>query len=122
MPCARKEAEMIGKLHSVTPLTEDRATKRASRSKSVSLIHFAVHGNAERGDCSLSKAPYWLLPVERRRLPPDDDGHFRNSATRNWMRSDGFDEISQWAPSNLIGDNAKIDFGNWPGSTTPEEQ
>lgn len=38
------------------------------------------------------------------------------------MRSDGFDEISQWAPSNLIGDNAKIDFGNWPGSTTPEEQ
>lgn len=38
------------------------------------------------------------------------------------MRSDGFDEISQWVPSNLIGDNAKIDFGNWPGSTTPEEQ
>lgn len=34
----------------------------------------------------------------------------------------GFDEISQWAPSKLIGDNAKFDFGNWPGSTTPEEQ
>lgn len=38
------------------------------------------------------------------------------------MRSDGFDEISQWAPSKLIGDNAKFDFGNWPRSTTPEEQ
>lgn len=49
LPCARKEVEMIGKLLSVTPLIEDRATKQASRNKSVSLIHFAApHGNAER--------------------------------------------------------------------------
>ena len=54
---------MIGKLHSVTPLTEDRATKRASRSKSVSLIHFAVHGNAERRLFSLQSA---LLTPSRR--------------------------------------------------------
>ena len=62
LPCARKEAEMIGKLLSVTPLIEDRATKQAK-----------------------------------------------------------FDEISQWAPSLLNGDNAKFEFGNWPGSITPEE-
>ena len=36
------------------------------------------------------------------------------------MRNNGFDEISQWAPSLLNGDNAKFDFGNWPGSITPE--
>ena len=53
LPCARKEAEMIGKLLSVIPLIEDRATKQAK-----------------------------------------------------------FDEISQWAPSLLNGDNAKFDFGN----------
>ena len=54
LPCARKEAEMIGKLLSVTPLIEDRATKQASRNKSVGLIHFAAHGNAERGEIVLS--------------------------------------------------------------------
>ena len=35
------------------------------------------------------------------------------------MRSNGFDEISQWAPSKLIGDNAKFDFGNWPAVNSP---
>lgn len=55
LPCARKEVEMIGKLLSVTPLIEDRATKQASKNKSVSLIHFAApHGNAERGEIVLS--------------------------------------------------------------------
>ncbi|XP_078355856.1 tetratricopeptide repeat protein 28-like [Oculina patagonica] len=56
LPCASKEAEMIGKLLSVQPLLGQCATKQAvlERLHSVSLIHFAAHGNAERGEIALS--------------------------------------------------------------------
>ncbi len=50
LPCAGKEAEMIGRLLGVEPLLAEHATKQAvlQRIHSVSLIHFAAHGNAER--------------------------------------------------------------------------
>ncbi|KAL9986343.1 hypothetical protein ACROYT_G000481 [Oculina patagonica] len=56
LPCARKEAEMIGELLGVQPLLGQCATKQAvlERLHSVSLIHFAAHGNAERGEIALS--------------------------------------------------------------------
>ena len=56
LPCARKEAEMIGRLLGVRPLLGERATKQSvlQAIKSVSLIHFAAHGNAERGEIALS--------------------------------------------------------------------
>ena len=56
LPCARKEAEMIGKLLDVQPLLGQDATKKAvlQAINSVSLIHFAAHGNAERGEIALS--------------------------------------------------------------------
>ena len=55
LPCARKEAEMIGRLLGVQPLIGQQATKQAvlQRINSVSLIHFAAHGNAERGEIIL---------------------------------------------------------------------
>ncbi len=56
LPCARKEAEMIGRLLDVKPLLGEHATKQAvlQAIHSVSLIHFAAHGNAERGEIALS--------------------------------------------------------------------
>ena len=56
LPCARKEAEMIGELLGVQPLLGQHATKKAviQEINSVSLIHFAAHGNAERGEITLS--------------------------------------------------------------------
>ena len=56
LPCARKEAEMIGELLGVQPLLGQHATKKAviQAINSVSLIHFAAHGNAERGEIALS--------------------------------------------------------------------
>ena len=56
LPCARKEAEMVGRLLGVQPLLGERATKQAvlQAITSVSLIHFAAHGNAERGEIALS--------------------------------------------------------------------
>ena len=56
LPCARKEAEMVGRLLGVQPLLGERATKQAvlQAINSVSLIHFATHGNAERGEICLS--------------------------------------------------------------------
>ena len=56
LPCARNEAEMVGRLVTVTPLLGDQATKQAVLEKitSVSLIHFAAHGDAERGEIALS--------------------------------------------------------------------
>ena len=55
LPCARKEAEMIGRLLGVQPLIGKQATKQAvlQRINSMSLIHFAAHGNAERGEIIL---------------------------------------------------------------------
>ena len=69
LPCARKEAEMIGRLLGVEPLIGKQASKKAvlQRINSVSLIHFAAHGNAERGEII-------LVPVRTgRRLPRETD-------------------------------------------------
>ena len=59
LPGARKEAEMVGRLVGVPPLVEEEATKQAviERISSVSLIHFAAHGSAERGEIALSPIP-----------------------------------------------------------------
>ena len=56
LPCARKEAEMIGRLLGAQPLLGNQATKGAVLQSihSVSLIHFAAHGNAERGEIALA--------------------------------------------------------------------
>ena len=56
LPWARKEAEMIGQLLGVQPLLGRDATKQAvlGSMHSVSLIHFAAHGDAERGEIALS--------------------------------------------------------------------
>ena len=56
LPFARKEAEMVGRLLGVQPLLGECATRGAvlQAINSVSLIHFAAHGNAERGEICLS--------------------------------------------------------------------
>ncbi|XP_022777735.1 tetratricopeptide repeat protein 28-like [Stylophora pistillata] len=57
---ARKEAEMIGQLLGVQPLLGERATREAvlQEISSVSLIHIAAHGNADRGEIALSPGPF----------------------------------------------------------------
>ncbi|CAH3108407.1 unnamed protein product, partial [Pocillopora meandrina] len=52
LPCARKEVDVVGRLVGVPPLVDEKATKQAvlERISSVSLIHIAAHGNAERGE------------------------------------------------------------------------
>ncbi|XP_078357079.1 uncharacterized protein LOC144641935 [Oculina patagonica] len=69
LPCARKEAEMIGELLREQPLLGQCATKQAvlKRLHSVSLIHFAAHGNAERGEIALSP------PGLTKSIPQEED-------------------------------------------------
>ncbi|XP_078343183.1 tetratricopeptide repeat protein 28-like [Oculina patagonica] len=69
LPGARKEAEMIGRLLGVQPLLGQHETKQAvfQRIDSVSLIHFAAHGSAERGEIAL--AP----PSSTTGIPLEDD-------------------------------------------------
>ncbi|XP_078367408.1 uncharacterized protein LOC144651303 isoform X1 [Oculina patagonica] len=69
LPCARKEAEMIGEMLNVQPLLGQCATKEAvlERLHSVSLIHFAAHGNAERGEIALTP----LRPTKS--IPKEED-------------------------------------------------
>ena len=69
LPGARKEAEMIGRLLGVQPLLGQHATKQAvlERIKSVSLIHIAAGGSAERGEIPL--AP----PGSTARIPQEDE-------------------------------------------------
>ena len=59
LPFANEEAEMIGKLFCTQPLLGKQATKQAvlQNIHSVSLIHFACHGNAERGEILLAPPP-----------------------------------------------------------------
>ena len=67
LPCARREAEMIGRLLGVQPLLGKQATKQAVLQSihSVSLIHFAAHGNAERGEIALTpQSPIDTIPAE----------------------------------------------------------
>ena len=69
LPSARKEAEMVGRLLGVEPLIGLQATKQAvlERINSVSLIHFAAHGNEEKGEII-------LVPVRTGgRLPRETD-------------------------------------------------
>jgi len=56
LPCATREAEMIGHLLNAHPLLGKHATKKTVLEKinSVCLIHFAAHGNAERGEIALA--------------------------------------------------------------------
>ena len=56
LPSAGKEAEMIGELLNAEPLLGKQATKKAVLQSihSVSLIHFAAHGEAERGEIALA--------------------------------------------------------------------
>ena len=60
LPCAGNEAAMIGRLQNVQPLLGRHATKKAvlDRLHSVSLIHFAAHGNAERREIALFSSRY----------------------------------------------------------------
>ena len=69
LPGAEKEAVMIGRLLGVQPLLGQHATKEAvlDRLHSVSLIHFAAHGNAERGEIALSP----VRPLNR--TPEEED-------------------------------------------------
>ena len=69
LPGARKEAEMIGRLLGVSPLLGKEATKQAvlQRIDSASLIHFTAHGNAERGEITLSP------PRSTNEIPQEDD-------------------------------------------------
>ena len=59
LPFAREEAKMIRKLFGTKPLVGKQATKQAVLQNilSVSLIHFACHGNAERGEIVLAPPP-----------------------------------------------------------------
>ena len=56
LPCARREAKMIGRLLGVQPLLGEYATKQAVLQSihSVSLIHFAAHGDSQRGEIALA--------------------------------------------------------------------
>ena len=56
LPCADKEVAMIGQMLSVDPLLGHHATKQAVLHiiHSVSLIHFAAHGDAETGEIALA--------------------------------------------------------------------
>ena len=56
LPCARREVEMVGRLMGVQPLIGEHATKQAVLEgiDTVSLIHIAAHGNAERGQIALA--------------------------------------------------------------------
>ena len=71
LPGARKEAEMVGGLVGVPSLLEEEATKQAvlERISSVGLIHFAAHGNAERGEIALSPIP---TPNSGNAIPPQE--------------------------------------------------
>ena len=66
LPWAREEAEMIGRLLGVQPLLGKDATKQAvlESMHSVSLIHFAAHGYAERGEIALSPVSSCGTPHE----------------------------------------------------------
>ena len=59
LPFASDEAEMVGDLLDIQPLLGKKATKETILQSihSVSLIHFAAHGDAERGEIVLASPP-----------------------------------------------------------------
>ena len=68
LPAAKEEAEMIGELIGAEPLLGKQATKQAVLQSipSVSLIHFAAHGDAERGEIALApQNPINWTPTEK---------------------------------------------------------
>ena len=56
LPCAEIEANMVGEKLGAKPLLGQEATKQAVLQviNSASLIHFAAHGDAERGEIALA--------------------------------------------------------------------
>ena len=68
--CAENEAKMVAEKLGVEPLLGQKATKQAVLEviNSVSLIHFAAHGDAERGEIAL--APTLRIP---NRIPQEKD-------------------------------------------------
>ena len=60
LPFASEEAEMVGNLLDIQPLIGKKATKETILQSihSVSLIHFAAHGDAERGEIVLAPPPF----------------------------------------------------------------
>ena len=184
LPCAGMEAAMIGRLLGVQPLLGRDATKQAvlDRLHSVTLIHFAAHGNADRGEIALSPVgPANRIPEEEDYLLRISDiaevqlraklvvlscchsargqikaegvigiaraflgsgarsvlvalwaisdkateqlmCHFYEHLVRGesaseslhqamkWMRDNGFNNVPDWAPFMLIGDNVTFDF------------
>ena len=62
LPCAEKEARMVGEKLGVEPLLGEQATKQAvlEAMNSVALIHIAAHGDFERGEIAL--APSFRKP------------------------------------------------------------
>ena len=60
LPFASEEAEMVGDLLDIQPLLGKQATKETILQSihSVSLIHFAAHGDAERGEIVLAPPPF----------------------------------------------------------------
>ncbi|KAL9951651.1 hypothetical protein ACROYT_G044359 [Oculina patagonica] len=73
LPCAESEANMIGEKLGVKPLLGKQATKQAVLQviNSVSLIHFAAHGDAERGEIAL--APALRIDRHPNRIPREED-------------------------------------------------
>ncbi|XP_078370962.1 tetratricopeptide repeat protein 28-like [Oculina patagonica] len=69
LPCAGNEAAMIGRLLGVQPLLGEQETKQAvlERINSVSLVHCAAHGDAEKGEIALSP----LRSINR--IPKEED-------------------------------------------------
>ena len=59
LPFASEEAEMVGDLLDIQPLLGKKATKKTILQSihSVGLIHFAAHGDAERGEIVLAPPP-----------------------------------------------------------------
>ena len=71
LPGAKEEAEMIARLLGDQPLLGEHATKEAvlQRIHSVGLIHFAAHGDAERGEIALAPPPSFEgIPTEEHYL------------------------------------------------------
>ena len=62
---------MVRRLVGFPPLVEEEATKQAvlERISSVSLIHFAAHKSAEKGEIALSPKP---TPNSRNAIPPQE--------------------------------------------------
>ena len=68
LPGAEEEVKMIGEILNVEPLIGKKATKEQvlSRLNSVSLVHIAAHGSAERGEILLSPNLGGSEPLEEK--------------------------------------------------------